>query len=857
MILVEADVEGFGCLVKQRFRFSDGLTIIAGPNESGKTTLTECIVRLLFGYPEHQYTAALDARRPWHASAYAASLVYRLDDGKLYETRRDFSQSNVPTETFERDVMRRVPELSGTRKTSPGSELLHLSLEAYEAAAVMRAGEFAQKQDDKAYKTLAERIAELVGAAGEAGAQDATDRLDAFLKELGSERAPKRLVTLAHAKTETARTALEAYRRDADHLRANVERRAQILARRAELTAQGQQLEARMQGARFNAVRARIAAAEAASAQLEQASGGRAQVEPSPEVLAGATSIDSAIDAWTTARTVESDASSSSHTKEEQRTEVLRQLAACDAKIKESEALVKSRTDAIERLKPEAARTSISDDVLERLEGLAELADIQEHTARTAETQSAINRQRPRAGAWPGVFVFAIAFIALVIGALVHLPALILSAVAGILVAGAMFAYFFVAERGRNAANAEIEERAQQARSVANSAASNLAKECGALGLSDIRAARRAVKVQGEIERFSDALEAAQQTAAQNRELRDSLEARFNDFDRLDRQLVDARRRTEERAAELQRLLDDARVPGGDLESRIAMFRERRQGVEGALLAEKSISDARAALAGALGADTLEGLRAQAKRLAELAGPGASGSKSGTDAADVAALELQLKELNGAKPALDGELGKIDGELARFDEHYRGGGAPLEEQLAACETEEARLVLARDAAALARGVIDATKDSVHKNFAPHLNALAGPALAEITHERYTDVMIDPRDFSLRVRPADGSATVSSDALSSGTQEQLHLSLRAATAQALGAQGSSERVPLLLDDALAHADERRLGAAVRHLAAIARRQQVLLFTQRDAVLEAARRLEGVTIVHLSGPAAAPK
>ena len=67
MILLEAIVDGFGCLVKQRFKFGEGLTVIAGPNESGKTTLTECIVRLLFGYPEHQYMSALDFRRPWRS----------------------------------------------------------------------------------------------------------------------------------------------------------------------------------------------------------------------------------------------------------------------------------------------------------------------------------------------------------------------------------------------------------------------------------------------------------------------------------------------------------------------------------------------------------------------------------------------------------------------------------------------------------------------------------------------------------------------------------------------------------------------------------------------------------------------
>jgi uncharacterized protein YhaN len=162
------------------------------------------------------------------------------------------------------------------------------------------------------------------------------------------------------------------------------------------------------------------------------------------------------------------------------------------------------------------------------------------------------------------------------------------------------------------------------------------------------------------------------------------------------------------------------------------------------------------------------------------------------------------------------------------------------------------LLTARDAAALAHEVIEQTKDRVHKNFAPHLNALAGPALKEITHGRYTEVLVDPRDFSLQVRTGADSGTVGMSVLSAGTQEQLHLSLRAATAQALSGDGSDERVPLLLDDALAHADERRLAAAVRHLAAIAQRQQVLLLTQREAVLEAAREMEDVTIVHLSGP-----
>jgi uncharacterized protein YhaN len=848
MILLEAIVDGFGCLVNQRFKFGEGLTVIAGPNESGKTTLTECIVRLLFGYPEHQYMSALDFRRPWRSPAYAASLIYRTDDGTVYETRRDFSQSNVPTETFERDVMRRLPELSGSRKTSPGEALLHLSKEAFEAAAVMRAGEFAtDRSDAKSYHALAERIAELVGAAGEAGAQEAIDRLKTFADTLGSDRAPTRPVNAARAQSEAARAALDAYRRDCEQMRDNIARRTDLLQKQSQLASQVRELERHLRDARLHSLRARIAAAERASEELERLSSSRERGGAPPEVLARAASIDAAIDAWTAAHTAENDATSSSQVKEEQRSDLLRQLAECDAALKKAEATIASRSEAIERLKPESASAPISDETLERLEKLSELADVQEGAARTTETQAAINRQRPRAGAWPAIFVFAIALIALIIGAIAHLPSVILSAVAGVLASGVMFAYFFVAERNRSAANAALEERAQQARAVADSATSNLAKECATLGLADIRAVRRAAKTQPEIRRFTEALADARQMAAQSHELRDSLEARFNEFDRLDRQLVDARRATEESDRTLQRLLDEAGVAGDDLAARIAAFREARQGVEGALLTEKALGEARATRASALASDTLGALQRQA---ADLVQGGAVDAAGG----DPAALERQLKELADNQMRVEGELGRVQGELTRFDEQHHGGSARLEEQLAACQANEERLVRARDAAVLARDVIEKTKDGVHKDFAPHLNALAGPALADITHGRYTSVLIDPRDFSLRVQAAGDTATRAMGELSAGTQEQLHLSLRAATAQALGYGDADEHVPLLLDDALAHADERRLAAAVRHLASIAQRQQILLFAQRDTVLEAARKIEGVTIVHLSGPAA---
>lgn len=852
MILLETQVDGFGCLVAQHFRFGEGLTVIAGPNESGKTTLADCIVRLLFGYPEHQYGAALEFRRPWKAQAFSAALVYRLDDGRVLETHRDFSRSNVPTQTVERDLLRPVPELTGTRQTSPGTDLLHLSKEAYEAAAVMHAGEFSDRVDHKrAYEMLAERIAALVGSAGDAGAQVALDRLDAFAKELGSERAPTRPVRQAQDKTQAARQSLDAYRRDAARMRDNFSRRAVLVTSLVRTAQAAHDVESQLQRARLAQLRARISAAEAAETALAAAAASRAQVGASPDVLARTAGIETAIDAWIAARAAEQDTASSSQSKEDQRNEVLQQLAACDAKLKEADAVAKRNTDAIARLVPEAGGAPISAEALDRLERLSDLADTQEAAARTKETQAAINRQRPRTGALPALFVFAIALVALIAGALVHVAVLVVSALLGMVAAAGLAGYFLFTQRQRSAADKALQEQAQQSRSVANTAAAGLAAECTALGVADIRAARRARAAQSDVARYNDSLGAAQQLTTQTRQQVAMLEARFNDFNRSDRQLVEARARTAGCETPLGLLFDEAGVPGGDLEARVAAFREMRHEIEGAVLAEKAVGEAGAALAGALAGATLDALRDEARSLA--AGTGDKDAQGGA-AGDAVALQRQLEQLVQIKHDAEKEIERIEGELATYNRTYPGGGARLEEQLAACEAEEARLTRARDAAVLARSAIEKSKDEVHRNFAPHLNALAGPALAQITSGRYTEVSVDPKDFALRVRAPENAMSVDMSTLSSGTQEQLYLSLRAATAQALGKE--DERVPLLLDDALAHSDERRLAAAVQHLAQISHRQQVLLFTQRDAVVAAARQIDGVTIVHLSGPSGAP-
>jgi len=180
--------DGFGRLVgRGPFEFSTGLTVVGGANESGKTTLAECIMRLLFGFPRQQFNNELERYRPWMTGApYRARLTYELDDGHGFETTRDFA-GDVKTVTRAVDTMEQIDAWSGGRKASPGQSILNLSLETYRAAAFIGPGELLSKEDAD-FGALGERLAAVVGSAGDEGADAASLALANFAtKDIGSE----------------------------------------------------------------------------------------------------------------------------------------------------------------------------------------------------------------------------------------------------------------------------------------------------------------------------------------------------------------------------------------------------------------------------------------------------------------------------------------------------------------------------------------------------------------------------------------------------------------------------------------------------------------------------------------------
>ena len=83
-------IEGFGCFTERSFEFGEGLTLIVGPNEAGKTTLVRAITAVLFGQqPEER-----EANKPWAGGAYAGTLELKEGD-RTARIRREFETEHV------------------------------------------------------------------------------------------------------------------------------------------------------------------------------------------------------------------------------------------------------------------------------------------------------------------------------------------------------------------------------------------------------------------------------------------------------------------------------------------------------------------------------------------------------------------------------------------------------------------------------------------------------------------------------------------------------------------------------------------------------------------------------------------
>ncbi len=288
-------VHGFGRLTDREFQFGAGLTIVHGPNESGKSTLHTALTSSTFGMvPGGRSSAAKSAiverHRPWVGERYATTLELTSAAGRALRLDWDFDRRLFALRDAATGDDLTSSHGGGTDPDVLVEQLLGVSRSAY-----LRVGSVAQEElaeigsEAGDVRTAIERA---VGQSeSETPAAAAVERLRTRRQKLvGLNRAPTNALPRAEALAEQLRTELAAAtsaRAEAEQLAAARDRSA---TRVAAIGSRIAALEIALEGARWRTLRSLVERAEGAEEQLHEASAkvaataGAAEFAPLPGI---------------------------------------------------------------------------------------------------------------------------------------------------------------------------------------------------------------------------------------------------------------------------------------------------------------------------------------------------------------------------------------------------------------------------------------------------------------------------------------------------------------------------------------------------------------------------------------------
>ena len=197
VIINELNLIGFGKFEDKQLKFKDGINIIYGENESGKTTIHSFIDGMFYGFLKPnsktvRYTDELKKYQPWNSKRYAGVMIFS-HDGTLYRIEREFNKRNanarVLVENTAEDITQEIDNGEKSKKLQPGLHFFGFNNAVYSNTISTR--QLCTKTEDELAEELRDKLVNVSTSLDEnISVDNALKELDNRLKSIGSLRAP-------------------------------------------------------------------------------------------------------------------------------------------------------------------------------------------------------------------------------------------------------------------------------------------------------------------------------------------------------------------------------------------------------------------------------------------------------------------------------------------------------------------------------------------------------------------------------------------------------------------------------------------------------------------------------------------
>jgi DNA repair exonuclease SbcCD ATPase subunit len=801
MWLKRLEIKGFKRLA-WTFDFSEGLTLVVGLNESGKSSLHEAFVRSLYGFstPEQRKSlgvSAKDRRRPWD-SAHPYGLVATIDehDGRSLRIEWDFEAHTVSV----------YDAVTGGRVGAepPGPSLLSLGLDDFRQVCCLSQDQVIAVSGTETLKNALEQS--IMSAGGNVRAGQADDRMKEFLQGLGV-RVDTYNATAAGRLNGLQTRAADLQTRIAD---AEAEQLA-IAALAQELAAEREELGTLTIEERSLQRELLRANAETLEARLDEAQRhiGPAAARPAKPLVLPASAVG---------RIVTQEAAYDALVAPIQR--LAEQVKGVEAKVATLGGIERAAQAAVDGLSAYAA-TDPRPEATVRARW-AELDGLDRPLPPVPPAESAPTG--PSTGSiW---------------GQAKHILWLVLAVLT--LSLAARIRNWFREWRLRSAQQAVEAALEQQTRATAirrddlqQEIVDALDKANAPTAALDQRVAAYLTACEKHGQLVAKQLELAQATA-------DLKSARAPEADLRTRS-----QESDDLRAELLDLYEELGVSGLQFEAARAEADTRRAQAANDAAGVAAADAAQQALDAALAGSKIQSLEAEAgaSRKAYDAHEAVHGPLPAPTAG------LDINQVRADAQAAHSRTVQLETQIDARERAFPQP-AELREELEACTADVARIEQAAAAIKIARETLVASAAATYKQFAPHLNAALEANLPRITDGRYRSATVDD-NLDINVIAPETGDQISVEELSRATKDQIFLVQRLEIAHLLDPTTGS--APLLLDDPFAHFDPVRLRLGLEVVGEAATHRQVVLFSEDNALIEVVQSVCGAcAVIELPAP-----
>ena len=198
MILKELNLIGFGKFQGKKIKLEEGINLIYGENEMGKSTIHSFVDGIFYGFLRPNVRSALYTEEhkkydPWNGNRYGGLLIFE-QEGIDYRIEREFTKGKENTKVLKgataEDITKSIDTGSG-RILQPGIHFFGFNTSVFSNTISIK--QLATRTDDNLAKEVTEKLINVTTALDDEISVDrAILDLKTRMDEIGTERAPTR-----------------------------------------------------------------------------------------------------------------------------------------------------------------------------------------------------------------------------------------------------------------------------------------------------------------------------------------------------------------------------------------------------------------------------------------------------------------------------------------------------------------------------------------------------------------------------------------------------------------------------------------------------------------------------------------